>query len=123
MKVNLRRNTLDKEKRPQTGAINGNNNVSIEEFRLYINNLETLLRDTLNENVKLKQQLNDFSGKKNQLDIKKLQSKVDELSKKYSRGKIFLNDLEKKINSAKSSNPILKELNKNLIISNDNQND
>ena len=123
MKVNLRRNTLDKEKRPQTGAINGNNNASIEEFRLYINNLETLLRDTLNENVKLKQQLNDFSGKKNQLDIKKLQSKADDLSKKYSRGKIFLNDLEKKMNSAKSSNSILKDFNKNIIVSNDNQND
>ena len=123
MKVNLRRNTLEKEKRPQTGAINGNNNVSIDEFRLYINNLESLLRDTLNENVKLRQQLNDFSGKKNQLDIKKLQSKVDELSKKYSRGKIYLNDLEKKLNSIKQSNPIVKDLNKNIIGSNDNQND
>ena len=123
MKVNLRRNTLDKEKRPQTGAINGNNNVSIDEFRLYINNLESLLRDTLNEIVKLRQQLNDFSAKKNQLDIKKLQSKVDELSKKYSRGKIYLNDLEKKLNSIKQSNPILKDLNKNMIVSNDNQND
>ena len=123
MKVNLRRNTLDKEKRPQTGAINGNNNVSIDEFRLYINNLESLLRDTLNEIVKLRQQLNDFSAKKNQLDIKKLQSKVDELSKKYSRGKIYLNDLEKKLNSIKQSNPIVKDLNKNIIGSNDNQND
>ena len=123
MKVNLRRDTLDKEKRPQTGAINGNNNVSIDEFRLYINNLESLLRDTLNEIVKLRQQLNDFSAKKNQLDIKKLQSKVDELSKKYSRGKIYLNDLEKKLNSIKQSNPILKDLNKNMIVSNDNQND
>ena len=53
MKVNLRRNTMDKEKRPQTGINNGNNNPSIEEFRLYINNLESLLRDTLNDNVKL----------------------------------------------------------------------
>ena len=122
MKVNLRRNTMDKEKRPQTSVNNflkpdnGNNSPSIEEFRLYINNLETLLRDTLNENVKLRQQLNEFSAKKNQLDIKKLQTKVDDLVKKYSKGKMYLNDLEKKIGLAKQMN--LKEANKN-IISND----
>ena len=116
MKVNLRRNTFDKEKRPQTGFNNGNNNSSIEEFRLYINNLETLLRDTLNENVKLRQQLNEFSAKKNQLDIKKLQTKVDDLVKKYSKGKIYLNDLEKKIGLSKQIN--LKEAHKN-VISND----
>ena len=113
MKVNLRR---DIEKRPQTSQINGNNNPSIDEFRLYINNLETLLRDTLIENVKLRQQLNEFSAKKNQLDIKKLQTKVDDLVKKYSKGKMYLNDLEKKIGLAKQMN--LKEANKN-IISND----
>ena len=122
MKVNLRRNTMEKEKRPQTSVNNflkpdnGNNSPSIEEFRLYINNLETLLRDTLNENVKLRQQLNEFSAKKNQLDIKKLQAKVDDLVKKYSKGKMYLNDLEKKIGLAKQMN--LKEANKN-IISND----
>ena len=113
MKGNLRRNTMDKEKRPQTSQINGNNSSSIEDFRLYINNLETLLRDTLNENVKLRQQLNEFSAKKNQLDIKKLQAKVDDLVKKYSKGKIFLNDLEKKIGLSKQLN--VKEVNKNSI--------
>ena len=110
MKVNLRRNTMDKEKRPQT-SLNSINNISnssqIDEFRLYINNIETLLRDTLNENVKLRQQLNEFSAKKNQIDIRKLQSKADELVKKYSRGKTYLNELEKKIGSSKQINQLL----------------
>ena len=104
MKVNLRRNTIDKEKRPQTGLSNGNNGNSIDEFRLYINNLETLLRDTLNENVKLRIQLNEISSKKNQLDIKKLQAKADELVKKYSKGKAYLNDLEKKMGPGRPIN-------------------
>ena len=111
MKENLRRNTLDKEKRPQTGVNNGNNNTSIEDFRLYINNLENLLRDTLNENVKLRQQLNEVSAKKNQIDIKKLQAKVDDLAKKYSKGKFYLNDLEKKITLSKQLNIISNDSN------------
>ena len=119
MKVNLRRNTMDKEKRPQTGISMGNNSSSIDEFRLYINNLENLLRDTLNENVKLRQQLNEFSAKKNQIDIKKLQTKADELVKKYSKGKMYLNELEKKISLSKQLNQVV---NKN-ITSNDSQND
>ena len=107
---------MDKEKRPQTGNIY-NNNSSIDEFRLYINNLESLLRETLNENVKLRQQLNDFSTKKNQIDIKKLQTKADELIKKYSKGKMYLNDLEKKIGPTKPLNQALK------VSSNDTQSD
>ena len=109
MKVNLRRNTMDKEKRPQTSLNSSTNPSSIDEFRLYINNIETLLRDTLNENVKLRQQLNEFSAKKNQIDIRKLQSKADELVKKYSRGKTYLNELEKKIGSSKQINQFLKD--------------
>ena len=66
---------MDKEKRPQTGNIY-NNNSSIDEFRLYINNLETLLRDTLNENVKLRQQLNEFSAKKIKLILKSSKQKL-----------------------------------------------
>ena len=103
---------MDKEKRPQTSlnSINNINNSSqIDEFRLYINNIETLLRDTLNENVKLRQQLNEFSAKKNQIDRRKLQSKADELVKKYSRGKTYLNELEKKIGSSKQINQLLKD--------------
>ena len=93
---------MDKEKRPQTGLSNGNNGSSIDEFRLYINNLETLLRDALNENVKLRQQLNEFSNKKNQIDIRKIQLKADELIKKYSKGKNYLNEIEKKNESRKA---------------------
>ena len=110
MKVNLRRNTMDKEKRPQTSLNSSTNPSSIDEFRLYINNIETLLRDTLNENVKLRQQLNEFSAKKNQIDIRKLQSKADELVKKYSKGKAYLSELEKKIGSSKQINQFLKDL-------------
>ena len=123
MKVNLRRNTQDKEKRPQTVQMNNNNNSTIEEFRSYITNLETLLRDTLNENLKLKQQLNDLSTKKNQIDTKKLQTKVEELSKKYSKGKTYLTDIEKKLNGSRPLNQNMKELNKNIIGANDNSYD
>ena len=123
MKVNLRRNTMDKEKRPQTVLINSTNVSTADEFRSYITNLETLLRDTLNENLKLRQQVSELSGKKNQIDFKKLQTKVDELSKKYSKGKTYLTDLEKRMNGTRSINQNLKELNKNMILSNDNSND
>ena len=73
MSVNPKRNTMDKEKRPQTVNTN-NNNLCIDEFRLYINNLENLLRDTLNENVKLKQQLNGYTSKKKSNRYKKITS-------------------------------------------------
>ena len=107
MKVNLRKN-LEKEKRPSTSSTSTNTPSSIDEFRLYINNLESLLRDTINENVKLKMQINDLSAKKNQIDLKKLQTKADELIKRYSKGKTYLNDIEKKL----IQKPPLKELNK-----------
>ena len=99
VKVNVRRHTMDKINRPTTSIMgNGiNNAVSIEDFRLYITTLEGLLKDTLNENLKLKQQLNEFIPKKTQYDLKKVQTKVEENIKRYSRGKIFLNELEKKI--------------------------
>ena len=119
MKVNLRKNTKDKDSRPQTSASNGNGNSSLEEFRSYINNLESLLRDTLNENLKLKQQLNEVGPKKNQIDIKKLQSKVEDLSKKYSKGNSYLNDLEKKMNSP---NINLKDLKKEILSENGDSN-
>ena len=119
MKVNLRKNTKDKDARPQTSVSNGNGNSSFEEFRSYINNLESLLRDTLNENLKLKQQLNEVGPKKNQIDIKKLQAKVDDLSKKYSRGKSYLNDLERKMNSQNIS---IKDLKKDILSENSDSN-
>ena len=120
MKVNLRRHTLDKNNRPTTSIMgNGiNSAVSIEEFRLYITTLEGLLKDTLNENLKLKQQLNEFIPKKTQYDIKKVQTKVEENIKRYSRGKLFLNELEKKIQLKPINQIMLKDPNK---ISNPNE--
>ena len=120
MKVNLRRHTLDKNNRPTTSIMgNGiNSAVSIEEFRLYITTLEGLLKDTLNENLKLKQQLNEFIPKKTQYDLKKVQTKVEENIKRYSRGKIFLNELEKKIQLKPINQIMLKDPNK---ISNPNE--
>ena len=120
MKVNLRQNTLDKKNR-QTTSIMGNginSAVSIEEFSLYITTLEGLLKDTLNDNLKLKQQLNEFIPKKTQYDLKKVQTKVEENIKRYSRGKIFLNELEKKIQLKPINQIMLKDPNK---ISNPNE--
>ena len=124
MKVNLRRHTLDKNNRPTTSIMgNGiNSAVSIEEFRLYITTLEGLLKDTLNENLKLKQQLNEFIPKKTQYDIKKVQTKVEENIKRYSRGKLFLNELEKKIQLKPLNQIMLKDPNK-IPNPNDSQND
>ena len=124
MKVNLRRHTLDKNNRPTTSIMgNGiNSAVSIEEFRLYITTLEGLLKDTLNENLKLKQQLNEFIPKKTQYDIKKVQTKVEENIKRYSRGKLFLNELEKKIQLKPLNQIMSKDPNKSPN-PNDTQND
>ena len=58
----------------------------------------------------------DILQKKNQIDIKKLQAKADDLAKNYSKGKIYLNDLEKKIGPSKQLNQVLK-------ITNDTQGD
>ena len=120
VKVNVRRHTMDKINRPTTSIMgNGiNNAVSIEEFRFYITTLEGLLKDTLNENLKLKQQLNEFIPKKTQYDLKKVQTKVEENIKRYSRGKIFLNELEKKIQLKPINQIMLKDPNK---ISNPNE--
>ena len=119
MKVNLRKNN-DKNSRPGTTMIN--NSGSIEEFRLYIVTLESYLKETLNENLKLKEQLNQFIGKKTPFDIKKLQAKNEELIKKYSKGKVFLNELEKKIQLKPINQLVLNDMNKNGT-PNENQND
>ena len=55
MKVNLRRNTEDKLVWPTT-SISNNTSLSIEDFLLYIIILEGLFKETLNENLKSKQQ-------------------------------------------------------------------
>ena len=122
MKVNLRKN--DKNSRPGT-TITNNNGSSIEEFRLYIVTLETYFKETLNENLKLKEQLNQFIGKKSLFDLKKIQAKNEDLIKKYSRGKIFLNELEKKIQLKPINQLVLNDMNntnKNGT-PNENQND
>ena len=119
MKVNLRKNN-DKNSRPGTTIMN--NSGSIEEFRLYIVTLETYFKETLNENLKLKEQLNQFIGKKNPFDLKKIQAKNEDLIKKYSRGKLFLNELEKKIQLKPINQLVLTDMNKNGT-PNENQND
>ena len=119
MKVNLRKNN-DKNSRPGTTIMT--NSGSIEEFRLYIVTLETYFKETLNENFKLKEQLNQFIGKKNLFDLKKVQTKNDDLIKKYSRGKLFLNELEKKIQLKPINQLVLNDMNKNGT-PNENQSD
>ena len=108
MKVNTRKN--DKSSRPGTTILSSGG--SIEEFRLYIVTLEGNLKEALNENLKLKAQLNDFN-KKNPFDLKKAKAKNDELINKYSKGKYFLNELEKKIQLKPINQLILNDMNKN----------
>ena len=119
VKVNTRKN-LDKSSRPGTTIqINGG---SIEEFRLYITTLESSFKEALNENLKLKEKLNEFIGKKNPYDLKKVQAKNEDLVKKYSRGQFFLNELEKKIQLKPINHMVLNDMNKNGN-SNENQGD
>ena len=108
VKVNTRKN--DKSSRPGTTILSSGG--SIEEFRLYIVTLEGYLKEALNENLKLKAQLNDFN-KKNPFDLKKAKAKNDELINKYSKGKYFLNELEKKIQLKPINQLILNDMNKN----------
>ena len=108
VKVNTRKN--DKSSRPGTTILSSGG--SIEEFRLYIATLEGYLKEALNENLKLKTQLNEFN-KKNPFDLKKAKAKNDELINKYSKGKYFLNELEKKIQLKPINQLILNDMNKN----------
>ena len=95
--MNVKRLTINKGNRPGTTMMGLKPGVSIEEFRKYINSMESTIKELLNENVKLKQQLNQYLNNKNQHDIKKVQANSEELIKKYYKGKIYLNDIEKKI--------------------------
>ena len=108
VKVNTRKN--DKSSRPGTTILSSGG--SIEEFRLYIVTLEGYLKEALNENLKLKKELNEFN-KKNPFDLKKAKAKNDELINKYSKGKYFLNELEKKIQLKPINQLILNDMNKN----------
>ena len=69
---NPKRITVDKVNRPQTMIGIKPNNLTIEGFRQYINSAESKIQELLNENIKLKQQLNEYVNKKNQYDIKKV---------------------------------------------------
>ena len=102
MKVNLRKN--DKNSRPGT-TITNNNGSSIEEFRLYIVTLETYFKETLNENLKLKEQLNQFIGKKSPFDLKKIQAKKRRFNKKIFQRKNIFERIRKK-NSTKANKSI-----------------
>ena len=117
VKVNTRKN--DKSSRPGTTILSSGG--SIEEFRLYIVTLEGYLKEALNENLKLKKDLNEFN-KKNPFDLKKAKAKNDELINKYSKGKYFLNELEKKIQLKPINQLILNDMNKNCN-SNEGQSD
>ena len=108
VKGNIRKN--DKSSRPGTTILSSGG--SIEEFRLYIVTLEGNLKEALNENLKLKKDLNEFN-KKNPFDLKKAKAKNDELINKYSKGKYFLNELEKKIQLKPINQLILNDMNKN----------
>ena len=94
MKVNLRPKTGDK-RRSTSGPSNNNPNPnsSIDDFRNYITELESLLKDTLYENIKLK-----YEKKSQSIEMKKQQQKTDEIIKKYSVGKIYLDNFEKILN-------------------------
>ena len=120
--MNIKRITVDKANRPGTTMMPIKPGATIEEFRRYINDLETQVKDVLNENLKLKKQLNEFVSKKSQYDIKQVQIKMDELIKKFSKGKFYLNELEKKI-QLKPLNQIVLKDNNNANNPNENPND
>ena len=85
------------DKRKSVGSIPSNNysNSSFDELRIYITELESLLKVTLLENSKLK------SDKKLSAEIRKIQQKTDETIKKYSKGKLILDSIEKNMTNIK----------------------
>ena len=119
--MNVKRLTINKGNRPGTTMMGLKPGVSIEDFRQYINELENSVKDLLNENLKLKQQINDLN-KKSQYDIKKAQIKSEESIKKFSKGKFYLNELEKKIELKPLNQIVLKDLKDNNNTNNPNEN-
>ena len=95
--MKTKRPTADMTNRPGTTMFPQKPGISIEDFRKYINSLESKIKEYANENVKLKQQLNQYLNNKNQYDIKKEKIKTEELINKYSIGTMYLNAIEKKI--------------------------
>ena len=120
--MKMKRLTVDMTNRPGTTMSPQKPGDSIEDFRKYINSLESKIKEYANENVKLKQQLNQYLNKKNQYDIKKEKIKTEELINKYSIGKMYLNAMEKKIELNPINQLALKDT-KNTNNPNENQND
>ena len=120
--MKMKRLTVDMTNRPGTTMSPQKPGDSIEDFRKYINSLESKIKEYANENVKLKQQLNQYLNKKNQYDIKKEKIKTEELINKYSIGKMYLNAIEKKIELNPINQLALKDT-KNTNNPNENQND
>ena len=120
--MKMKRLTVDMTNRPGTTMSPQKQGVSIENFRKYINSLESTIKEYANENVELKQQLNQYLNKKNQYDIKKEKIKTEELINKYSIGKMYLNAIEKKIELNPINQLAMKDI-KNTNNPNENQND
>ena len=120
--MKMKRLTVDMTNRPGTTMSPQKPGDSIEDFRKYINSLESKIKEYANENVKLKQQLNQYLTNKNQYDIKKEKIKTEELINKYSIGKMYLNAMEKKIELNPINQLALKDT-KNTNNPNENQND
>ena len=120
--MKMKRLTVDMTNRPGTTMSPQKPGDSIEDFRKYINSLESKIKEYANENVKLKQQLNQYLTNKNQYDIKKEKIKTEELINKYSIGKMYLNAIEKKIELNPINQLALKDT-KNTNNPNENQND
>ena len=120
--MKMKRLTADMTNRPGTTMSPQKPGDSIEDFRKYINSLESKIKEYANENVKLKQQLNQYLNNKNQYDIKKEKIKTEELINKYSIGKMYLNAIEKKIELNPINQLAMKDI-KNTNNPNENQND
>ena len=119
--MKMKRLTVDMTNRPGTTMSPQKPGDSIEDFRKYINSLESKIKEYANENVKLKQQLNQYLNNKNQYDIKKEKIKTEELINKYSIGTMYLNAIEKKIELNPINQLALKDA-KNTNNPNENQN-
>ena len=120
--MKMKRLTVDMTNRPGTTMFPQKQGVSIEDFRKYIKSLESTIKEYANENVELKQQLNQYLTNKNQYDIKKEKIKTEELINKYSIGKMYLNAIEKKIELNPINQLAMKDI-KNTNNPNENQND
>ena len=120
--MKMKRLTVDMTNRPGTTMSPQKPGDSIEDFRKYMNSLESKIKEYANENVKLKQQLNQYLTNKNQYDIKKEKIKTEELINKYSIGKMYLNAIEKKIELNPINQLAMKDI-KNTNNPNENQND